>query len=130
MSFFVWMPCKPWLVNSSFCILIARQIYCRPRSNSSSEHTNYYVKNLIFGLDHNVYFFLHTHLKWRTKNKRWKGTPFFVAITALSLFILCLFFLEVEKMREKQSNCDKKCTEFHIIKIKSFGIKIYIEPFS
>ena len=32
---------------------------------------------------------------------------FFVAITARSLFILCLFFLEVEKISERESNSDK-----------------------
>ena len=42
---------------------------------------------------------------------------FFVAITALSLFILCLFFLEGEKKRERQSNCDKKMhgVPFHYV---------------
>jgi len=33
---------------------------------------------------------------------------FFVAITALSLFILYLFFLEGEKEREKESNGNTK----------------------
>jgi len=32
----------------------------------------------------------------------------FFAITALTLFILCLFFLEGEKKRERESNGDKK----------------------
>ena len=35
---------------------------------------------------------------------------FFVAITALFKIILCLFFLEGEKKRERESNGDKKCT--------------------
>ena len=42
---------------------------------------------------------------------------FFVAITALSLFILCLYFLEGEKKREGQSNAAKKSTEFCLIQI-------------
>jgi hypothetical protein len=33
---------------------------------------------------------------------------FFVAKTALSLIILCLFFLEGDKKRENESNGDKK----------------------
>jgi hypothetical protein len=33
---------------------------------------------------------------------------FFVAITAFSLFILCLIFLEGEKKRVRESNGDKK----------------------
>ena len=33
---------------------------------------------------------------------------FFVAITALSLFILCIFFLEGKINRERESNGDKK----------------------
>ena len=36
-----------------------------------------------------------------------------VTIIALSLFIICLFFLEGEKKRERESNGNnKKCTEF------------------
>ena len=42
---------------------------------------------------------------------------FFVAIAALSLFILCLFFLEEEKKRERESNAAKKSTEFRFIQI-------------
>ena len=33
---------------------------------------------------------------------------FFVAITALSIFIICLFFIEGEKNRESESDGDKK----------------------
>jgi len=44
----------------------------------------------------------------------------FFAITALTLFILCLFFLEGEKKRERESNGDKKFTEFRFIPRKEF----------
>ena len=45
---------------------------------------------------------------------------FFVAITALSLCILFVFFLEGEKKRERESNSDKKMDEvpFHEVKNK------------
>ena len=39
---------------------------------------------------------------------------FFIAITAPSLFILCLFFLEGENKRERESNGDKK---MHVVPI-------------
>ena len=32
-------------------------------------------------------------------------------------FILCIFFLEGEKKKERKSNGDKKCTEFRFIEI-------------
>ena len=49
---------------------------------------------------------------------------FFVAITALSLFILCLFFLEGDKKRERENNVDNKMhgVPFHQ---KINGIKRY-----
>ena len=40
---------------------------------------------------------------------------FFVAITKISLFDLCLFFLEGEKKREREVMPIKKCTEFRFI---------------
>ena len=49
------------------------------------------------------------------------SVQFFVAITALSLslFILCVFFLEEDKNRERESNGVKKCTEFRLIKVQN-----------
>ena len=41
---------------------------------------------------------------------------FFVVITVLSLFILCLFFLEERKRGKRRVMATKKCTEFHFIK--------------
>jgi hypothetical protein len=47
---------------------------------------------------------------------KWNSVPFFVAITALSLFILCFFFLGEGKKRARKSNGDKKkYTEFRFI---------------
>ena len=54
-----------------------------------------------------------TNAKIKQRNNFWYCkdvraiTVFFVAITALSLFILCLLYLEGEKKRERKSNGDK-----------------------
>ena len=47
-------------------------------------------------------------LKWMKRN----SVQFFVVIVALSLFILCLFFLEEVKKREREINGAKK-SPFH-----------------
>ena len=56
-------------------------------------------KKLSLFLFRNMSFLLPDETELRT---------FFVATTALSLFILCLFFLGGEKKRERVSNDDKK----------------------
>ena len=50
---------------------------------------------------------------------KWNSVPFFVAINAISLFILCFFFLEEWKKRARESNGDKKINgvPFHHLKI-------------
>ena len=54
--------------------------------------------------------------------KRFNVTPciFFIVTTAISLFILCHFFLGGEKKRERENNGDKKCTEFRFIRKNIF----------
>ena len=55
----------------------------------------------------------------RCQRMKQNSLHFFVAITALSLFIQCLFFLEGEKKRERESDGDKKMhgVLFHHVKV-------------
>ena len=53
------------------------------------------------------HFFLLYNIQPMIKMKR-NSVHLFVAIAAPSLYILCLFFLEVEQKRERESNSDKK----------------------
>ena len=60
------------------------------------------------------------------KGEKRNYVNFFVGITALSLFILCLFFLEGEKKMERESNGEKKNTQCYVSSTTTKNI--YILP--
>ena len=54
-----------------------------------------------------IYWFIHRFYFNKIRDET-EHRDFFVAITALSLFIICLLFLDAENKREREINGDKK----------------------